>query len=95
MPIYEYECTAHGSFETMRQMAESSAPAPCPQCARSARRIISAPNLQSMARSTVRALDRNEKNRHEPAVSTRPRAPVDEPRARVHTGPRPWVIEHG
>ncbi|HEY8946266.1 MAG TPA: zinc ribbon domain-containing protein [Polyangiaceae bacterium] len=101
MPIYEYECGPHGTFELERSMAESSAGAPCPTCRETARRIVSAPNLGNLPRSTVRALDRNEKNRHEPRLVRREkRAETSEsasgiPRARSHPGGRPWVLEHG
>ena len=78
-------------------MNESGAPAPCPVCDASARRIISAPNLSGLPRHTVKALDRNEKSRHEPSVVQKERRPGtgEPPRARAHVSPRPWCIEHG
>jgi len=40
VPLYEYYCaTCDGVFETMRPIAQASAPAPCPVCARRAQRI--------------------------------------------------------
>ena len=40
MPMYEYFCkTCDGVFEARRSIAESSAPAPCPVCAKKAKRI--------------------------------------------------------
>jgi putative regulatory protein, FmdB family len=42
MPLYEFYCeNCHGIFEEIRQMREASLPAPCPQCAREAPRIMS------------------------------------------------------
>lgn len=41
MPVYEYYCKSCGLvFEALRPLRESEAPAPCPQCARSAERIM-------------------------------------------------------
>jgi putative FmdB family regulatory protein len=40
MPLYEYYCKhCDGIFETIRQIAQSSDPAPCPVCARKAQRV--------------------------------------------------------
>jgi putative FmdB family regulatory protein len=40
MPLYEYYCKhCDGIFETMRPIAQASVPAPCPLCAKKARRI--------------------------------------------------------
>ncbi|MEX2247564.1 MAG: zinc ribbon domain-containing protein [Dehalococcoidia bacterium] len=40
MPVYEYFCkSCDGIFEAIRTMAQASAPAPCPVCARTAGRI--------------------------------------------------------
>ena len=42
MPLYEFYCeNCHGIFEEIRQMREASLPAPCPDCAREAPRIMS------------------------------------------------------
>ena len=42
MPLYEFYCeNCHGIFEEIRQMREASLPAPCPECAREAPRIMS------------------------------------------------------
>jgi len=68
MPIYEYECTAHGRFDTLRGFAESSAPADCPVCAVACERVVSLPRIPTMDRGLVKAHDRNEKSRHEPGV---------------------------
>ena len=40
MPLYEYYCKhCDGIFETIRQMSAASDPAPCPVCARKAKRV--------------------------------------------------------
>ncbi|HEX7935228.1 MAG TPA: zinc ribbon domain-containing protein [Paraburkholderia sp.] len=40
MPAYDYECTECGSFETLRRIAERDEPAPCPQCGKTAQRVV-------------------------------------------------------
>src|SRR3990172_6724235 len=40
MPLYEYYCkSCDGVFETIRQIAQASSPAPCPVCSKKAQRI--------------------------------------------------------
>lgn len=40
MPVYEYFCkSCDGVFEAIRPVAQSSAPAPCPVCAKKAQRL--------------------------------------------------------
>lgn len=40
MPVYEFYCKrCHGVFETIRQIAQASDPAPCPECGKKAERI--------------------------------------------------------
>jgi putative FmdB family regulatory protein len=111
MPLYEYDCPAHGVFEAVRGISEYAEPAPCPDCSLSSPRILSLPRLSGMARSEVVARDRNERSRHEPRVSQSPAAPGGaqrrshgdrgagrNPSARPlvsYQGARPWVIEHG
>lgn len=41
MPIYDYECEAHGSFEAFRPLAERQS-APCPDCGAAAEQRITA-----------------------------------------------------
>lgn len=101
MPVYEYECRAHGVFEELRSLNERQLPAPCPQCRTDARRVVSVPALACMPRSQVVARDRNEQSRHEPRVSegsghrhASSAAPPEPGRAQVYHGPRPWVVEH-
>jgi putative FmdB family regulatory protein len=98
MPIYEYECAKDGVFELERSMDDRAKEAPCPLCQGASSRIISLPSLTRMARSEVRARDRNEKNQHEPrvvgadAAHARAKAPALLESA-PHTG-RPWALGH-
>jgi len=74
MPMYEYECCAHGVFEAMRSMQEAALPERCPSCGCNAARILSAPRVAHMAGSEVAARDRNERSCHEPKVVRGPSA---------------------
>lgn len=71
MPIYEYECQAHGVFESMGEMARARADGSCPECAESCPRILSVPRISGLSKQTRVALERNEKSQHEPRVATR------------------------
>ena len=95
MPIYEYECREHGVFEDQRSIARSDEDGPCPVCQEQAPRIVSAPNLGRMERSQVKAMDRNEKSRHEPrVVQTTPRSSGERAPPRSAGGGYPWAIGH-
>ena len=65
MPVYEFECDAHGCFDEQRPMALAKSSAPCPSCGTDARRVLSVPHVAQLARSERRARDINEKNAHE------------------------------
>lgn len=105
MPLYEYECGAHGVFEQLRSLSEYAAPAPCPDCGDPSARLVSTPRLACLPRATRVALERNEKSRHEPRMvhgrsdPAHPAHPVNRqakrPTLQRYTGRRPWVIEHG
>lgn len=105
MPIYEYECDAHGVFEHLRSLTEYAAPAPCPDCGALFARVVSTPLLACVPRGTRLALDRNERSRHEPRMvqsasdPAHPAHPVNRrakrPTLQRYGGRRPWVIEHG
>jgi putative FmdB family regulatory protein len=46
MPVYEFECEAHGFFEALRPMAAFADPCDCPTCGKEARRVVlTAPRL--------------------------------------------------
>jgi putative FmdB family regulatory protein len=96
MPIYEYECLEHGVFEEQRKVAESGASGACPRCRQASPRIVSAPSLGRLERSQVRAIERNEKSRHEPrVVRTEPaRTPSESRPMRSAVGGYPWAIGH-
>jgi putative FmdB family regulatory protein len=95
MPIYEYECVEHGVFEDQRSIARSDEDGPCPVCEKHSPRIVSAPNLGRMERSQVKAMDRNEKSRHEPrVVQTAPRREGHLAPLRAASGGYPWAIGH-
>ncbi|MEC5218027.1 putative FmdB family regulatory protein [Actimicrobium sp. GrIS 1.19] len=70
MPTYDYHCAACGDFETLRAMAARNEDAACPECGVAAPRVLaSAPHLALMEDSTRRAMDINERARHEPKRS--------------------------
>lgn len=66
MPLYDYKCESCGTFSALRKMSESSDPMMCESCGEFAPRIISAPKLALVDRSTRIAHERNEKSAHEP-----------------------------
>ncbi|MCG8519380.1 MULTISPECIES: zinc ribbon domain-containing protein [Marinobacter] len=71
MPVYDYKCRDHGLFHRLATLAEAAQPAPCPDCGGLAPRVIVMPsNLPRMAPDQRRAMDRNERARHEPLHST-------------------------
>lgn len=39
MPLYEYTCPEHGTFEKLVRMAEGEIPQPCPVCEKESERI--------------------------------------------------------
>jgi putative FmdB family regulatory protein len=95
VPLYEYECRDHGVFEAQRSIAESGQDGVCEVCLRGAPRIVSAPNLGQMARSQVKAFERNERSRYEPkVVHTEPRRAGERTPLRA-AGGTPWAIGHG
>jgi putative FmdB family regulatory protein len=94
MPIYEYECESHGSFELQLPMREAGGGASCPDCGASSRRLLSVPNVAQLSSTNRRAHAINERSRFEPRVVSREqRAASGEPK--VHAGHgRPWAIGH-
>ncbi|MDB5763173.1 MAG: hypothetical protein JWQ21_2168 [Herminiimonas sp.] len=106
MPTYDYVCDDCGPFEQRRPMAESNAPASCPQCGTPAQRRLCATQLNLMSGTDRIAHARNEKSAHAPEVVHRISAPEPhDPRAsHRHHGhghehkpaspARPWMIGH-
>jgi len=97
MPLYEYDCQTHGLFETMHSMHEASAPERCPSCGEQSPRVLSAPRLACVTPGERKARDRNEKSRHEPRVTRKPKnQPKEErPALRASHHSRPWALGHG
>ena len=70
MPTYEYACQNCGGFDAFRSMAERNVPAACPECGvPSERTFASAPRLGLLEGGTRRAMDVNERAKHEPRSS--------------------------
>lgn len=70
MPTYDYHCTACGAFEALRSIATRNDAAACPDCSAAAHRVMAAaPRLALMEDTTRRAMDINERARHEPKRS--------------------------
>ncbi|MDQ7955284.1 MAG: zinc ribbon domain-containing protein [Rhodocyclaceae bacterium] len=70
MPAYEYECAGCGGFDAFRSMSQRNEPAACPVCAAPSPRVLaSAPRLALLDGGTRRAMDVNERARHEPRSS--------------------------
>jgi putative FmdB family regulatory protein len=67
MPVYEYLCSACGSFTDMRPMVECDLPSDCPVCGASAPRVIlTAPHFSIMPAANRQAYAANERSAHAP-----------------------------
>ena len=94
MPIYEYECASHGSFELELPMRSASSDGRCPECGESSRRLLSVPNVAQLSSGNRKAHAINERSRFEPRMVSRERRPVSDER-QTHVGHgRPWSIGH-
>lgn len=70
MPTYDYACAQCGGFDAFRTLAARNEAAVCPDCGGASPRVFaSAPRLALMEGSTRRAMDVNERARHEPKHS--------------------------
>jgi putative FmdB family regulatory protein len=70
MPTYDYACPRCGSFDAFRTMAARNEAVACPGCGGASPRVFaSAPHLALMEGGTRRAMDANERARHEPKRS--------------------------
>jgi putative FmdB family regulatory protein len=70
MPMYDYACAGCGGFDAFRSSADRDLPAPCPDCGADSQRVMVAmPRLALLDSGTRRALDINERSRHEPKRS--------------------------
>lgn len=68
MPLYDYRCEQCGTFSAIRKMSEAGEAIAC-DCGEMAERVITAPYLALMDRSTRVAHQRNEKSAHEPRTT--------------------------
>ncbi|RYZ10343.1 MAG: zinc ribbon domain-containing protein [Myxococcales bacterium] len=94
MPIYEYECESHGSFELELPMRAASSDAVCGECGARSRRLLSVPNVAQLSSGNRKAHAINERSRFEPRVVTREARPLSgEPKLHAGHG-RPWSIGH-
>ena len=110
MPLYDYHCEACGPFRSWEAMSAAELAIPCPDCAETAPRSVSAPFLANMDPHNRIAHQRNEKSAHEPEVTTRKQMNKrgrKHPHAggcqhhghghhhgQHHGGGRPWMIGH-
>lgn len=70
MPTYDYECAGCGGFEAIRSISARNEAAACPECHQPAPRVLVASfGLAFLDGSTVKAMDANERARHEPKSS--------------------------
>ena len=78
MPVYDYKCAEHGVFYELATMNDSAKPCACPHCGQMAGRIIRlSPEIFKMDKDKKHAHDVNEKNQHEPTVSSAERRAED------------------
>jgi putative FmdB family regulatory protein len=105
MPVYDYQCSkCENAFTLLLPMARSAEPAPCPTCAHSATRVISAPLLSTMRADIKAAHQTNERSAHQPKMTqghrcgagcshqqTKPETPA---LRQVSSAKRPWMLGH-
>ena len=108
MPHYDYDCAACGPFGAERRLADWSTPCPCPRCGLPAPRGLARPAFSGIDGGQRRAIEGNERARHEPArVSGGAHAsgcgccrPVSGAKRNAQSvapksgGTRPWMISH-
>ena len=71
MPLYDYKCQEHGVFSELTALADHEKPAKCPRCGAMSPRVLTlSPQILSMMKEKKQAMERNEKARHEPVIST-------------------------
>jgi len=70
MPTYDYDCRDCGGFDAFRSLSDRNEPAACPACGAASPRVFAAaPRLALLDGGTRRAMDVNERARHEPKSS--------------------------
>jgi putative FmdB family regulatory protein len=93
VPLYEFACGRCGPFELWRALADAAAPAACPACGSSGRRVYSAPGIVRTPAAMRLALGREERSAHEPEVVGAPAGPPM-PGAHRHGPAPPWAMGH-
>lgn len=83
MPTYRFSCTTCGAFDLVRPMCDSGAPATCPSCAGTGRRLFSAPALRALPAALRGALDAQHRSADAPDVVTAPPPPTGRGQRRV------------
>lgn len=79
MPVYDYKCREHGQFSDVATMEDFDKPKPCPVCQTlCARVIVIPPEILELSPMMRHAHETNERNQHEPTVSTKDRRENDE-----------------
>lgn len=68
MPIYEFRCTACGTFEAPHSMLTVPRASACPGCGTDARRLFSAAGLVSPNSPKARAIDDAARSAETPSV---------------------------
>lgn len=72
MPMYHYKCASHGVFEELQTYEQRAEPVACPQCASLSPRVIAiAPHMLGLDPATRKAMETNDRARHEPLFSTK------------------------
>lgn len=106
MPLYDYRCTDCGDFRSWQSMSQSDAEAICPNCAKGASRLVTAPSLALMPANNRIAHSRNERSADQPVVATRSSMDHRSGDTRCshghhhhsnglsHSHGRPWMIGH-
>ena len=70
MPTYDYDCPSCGGFEAIRGISARNEPAACPSCGTSSPRVlVASAGLAYLDGTTLKAMDANERARHEPMSS--------------------------
>ena len=110
MPLYEYECSTHGTFESSASLADYREPSACPRCgAASPRVVLTAVALAAMPALVRKAHAINDVSRSAPKSSAQLKhgtgcrccsgtrltgKTASSQGARGFPDRRPWMISH-
>ncbi|MGQ4808651.1 hypothetical protein NKDENANG_02039 [Candidatus Entotheonellaceae bacterium PAL068K] len=97
MPLYHYYCeTCRNEFVVMRRLSEHKLPGQCPGCGGAAPRVLKAPHINTMAKNSRIAHQRNERSADEPRIEHRVASlPASRDKRHGHPHPRrPWMLGH-